>query len=254
MLTLAVAGLLAAALFGCGGNGSSTTSGAGTEAATSGETTAAGAETTTAEGGGQKGGEAKKGKSGNGGQKQGGSTQKSGGSGRGGGSSGSGGGSGGSGAGSGSGSGSGSESGSDDFVVPGGDNSVQEFGQEAGASEREQASKVLETYMQARAAEDQKTACASLSKVALAQLQDLATAVPGVDRGDSCVTIFVAIDKRTPPLARANTMTGPIASLRVEGDRAFALYHGTKGVDYTIQMEKEGGGWKVAALVPFAIS
>lgn len=151
-------------------------------------------------------------------------------------------------------SGGGSSGPSSEFVTPGGDNSIPEHGSEASSSERAQASQVLETYMQARQAQNQQAACASLSKAAQGQLQDLATAVPEVDRGDSCARILTQVDQRTPASARADTMTGPVASLRVEGDRGFALYHGTEGTDYTIQMEREGGAWKVGALVPYPLT
>lgn len=236
LLAFAGAFLAIFLLASCGG---STTEGSGTEPSTSASATALGGDTTSAEA--SAGEEGARGESGEGSEKQGGSSQKGGGSNGGdGGSSG--------------GSGKGSDSGSKEFVAPGGNNSIQEYGDEASASEREQASSELETYMRARAAKARKSACATLSKVALSQLQDLAVAVPGVGKGDSCVTILVAIDKQTPPSARANTMTGPIGSLRVEEDRGFALYHGTDDVNYTIQMVKEGGLWKVGGLIPFPVS
>jgi hypothetical protein len=43
-------------------------------------------------------------------------------------------------------------------------------------------------------------------------------------------------------------MTGPIDALRVEGDRGYALYHGTKGKDYVMAMKKEDDEWKVSSL------
>lgn len=249
-LTLAVAGILAIAAAGCGGGGSTTAAGGATGADAT--TAEAGATTTDGDAGtgrnedGSAGGGSgeQSGGSGPGGGDDGGSS-----GGNGSGSSGQGNGSGGGGSGSGSGG-----SGSDEFTVPGGDNSVQEFGGEASAAERAQASSTLQAYMKARAGEDHQTVCASLSKAAVKQLRDLAEAVGGVGPGDSCVAIFTAIDKQTPASARENTMTGPISSLRVEGDRAFALYHGTRNTDYTIPMEREGGSWKVGALVPFPLT
>lgn len=251
-LVLAVAGLLIAAALGCGG-GDSTTAEEGTVAQGDATSTAPRTDTTGAgdspgrsagnDDGGSGGGSKQAG--GDGGSSGSGGGSRSAGSGKGGG------GSDDSGGGSGSG---GSDSGSDDFTVPGGDNSVQEFGGEASAAEREQASRTLQTYMSARAAEEHQKVCASLSKQAVAQLKDLAEAIAGVGRGDSCIAIFAAIDENTPASARKNTMTGPISSLRVEGDRAFALYHGTKNTDYTIAMDLEGGSWKVGALVPYPLT
>ena len=43
---------------------------------------------------------------------------------------------------------------------------------------------------------------------------------------------------------------GPIDSLRVDSERAFALYHGSDGSDYFMPMALEGGSWRVAGLAP----
>lgn len=269
-LALAVAILLAGLIAACGGGGGETTAADATGAAPSerADTTATDAGQGSGgsgqgasgkrDGGGANDGSGSGGAAADGGGDPGSGSGGSSGSGTAGSGSGDSGGSGGSsggGGGGGSGSGGGSSSGdSGDFIVPGGDNSVQEFGDEASAAERAQASQELQGYMTARAAEDQQGACAALSATAKSQLGDLAQAVQGAAKGDSCVAIFKVIDKQTPPAARANTMTGPIASLRVEGERGFALYHGTKDTDYTINMEREGGAWKVGALVPYPLS
>ncbi|MEZ5076432.1 MAG: hypothetical protein R2725_03205 [Solirubrobacterales bacterium] len=139
--------------------------------------------------------------------------------------------------------------GSGSFVVPGGDNSIQTYGDEAGPVERDAASAVLEAYMKARARADSRVACANLAEVAYRDVANQVAAAAGAD----CIAVVDALDRQIPASARANTMTGPIGDLRVGGGRAFALYHGSAGVDYTIQMTREGGSWKVAALVPFEL-
>src|SRR4051794_41922294 len=50
-----------------------------------------------------------------------------------------------------------------EFLIPGGDNAVQFFGQEASAAEREKASRVIHPWMRARVAEDWKADCGYLS-------------------------------------------------------------------------------------------
>lgn len=137
-------------------------------------------------------------------------------------------------------------------LTAGVDNSIQTFGREASDSEREAASEVLEAYQQARESGDHETVCASLSKKGVEQLEDLAKTIPKI-KGDDCIAIFVAIDKQTPPSARTNQLTGPIASLRVKGDRAFALFRGKDGNIYTIEMARENG-WRVQGLVPYGLS
>jgi hypothetical protein len=113
--------------------------------------------------------------------------------------------------------------------------------------ERDAASAVLVAYMSARAAADWPTACANLSPPATKPLEKVA----GSGRG--CVGTFTAVYPHLEPGAWANTMAGPITSLRVEGASSVAFYHGTTGRDYSIPMRKEGGVWKVAALGPVVV-
>jgi hypothetical protein len=133
-----------------------------------------------------------------------------------------------------------------DFLTPGGDNSIQTYGVEADAEERQAASAVLEAYMAARGDQDWEAACVQLSTAAVEPLESIVAA------GSGCRATMAAISKRLAPSAWDNTMTGPIAALRRKGGSAFALYHGTAGSDYFIQMSSEGGDWKVAALEPTA--
>ncbi len=47
-----------------------------------------------------------------------------------------------------------------------------------------------------------------------------------------------------------NPMVEPLAALRIQGNQAFAFFHGARGQDYVIPMIKEGGEWKVGSLGP----
>ena len=246
-LLLAVAALLAAAITACGGGGS-------TDQAASTQTTDT---STTAQGDAGEGSGGSAGTDGEGdrakgaGDSSGGSESGSGGSSSGSGGSGSG--SGGSGS-NGSGSGGSGSGGADELIRPFDEDSAQEFGDDASGAERAQASSEVESYMRARQAGDQQGACAALSTTAKGHLSALAQAVEGVGEGESCVAIFTEIDESTPASVRANTMTGPISELRVEGARGVALYNGKESTNYAIHMEREGGAWKVAMLAPYPIS
>jgi hypothetical protein len=140
----------------------------------------------------------------------------------------------------------GGDSSASEFLTPGGDNSIQTFGKEAGTSELQSASKALEAFMAARGGQDWETACSQLAAEAFEPLEGITAP------GSGCVGTLAAVAKRLGQAAWTNTMTGPIAALRHEGERAFALYHGTADTDYFIQMTYEGGEWKVAALEPTA--
>jgi hypothetical protein len=142
---------------------------------------------------------------------------------------------------------SGETEGNASFLRKGSKNKIAKFGQEADADEREAASKVLEENLQARAAGDWAAQCASLSATAIKN-NEASAALEGVQ--GSCAK---NLESQAQPLSetkaiRTNTMTGPIAALRVKGNKAFALYHGAKGMDYAMSMEKEGDEWKVASL------
>jgi flagellum-specific peptidoglycan hydrolase FlgJ len=146
--------------------------------------------------------------------------------------------------------GSSGESGADnEFVKPGGKskNPIALFGEEGDDAEREAASAVLEENLEARASGDWEGQCSSLAASVVKTVEEEA----GLKGGNACAKALKASAEpvsRTKE-ARANTMTEPVAVLRVEGNKAYALFHGAKGVDYAMPMENAGGTWKVASLV-----
>lgn len=149
---------------------------------------------------------------------------------------------------SGSGGGS-SDEGSASFRVPGGDNSIQNFGEEPDESELEAAETVLNDFLEARAKRNWAGMCANLAEAAVAPLEELAARSSQL-KSSGCAAILKSLLSRGPASAGANTMTEGLASLRVDGEQAFALYHGSDGADYFVPMAEEGGEWKVGALAP----
>lgn len=146
--------------------------------------------------------------------------------------------------------GSGSEEeGASSFRTPGGDNSIQDFGEEADAEERAAASAVVVGFMRARANRDWAAVCGYIASATLKPVEQVASRSPQF-KGKDCVGILEILTGATPDSTRANTLGGSIDSLRVKGDRGFALYHGTDGKDYFIPLVKEDGEWKVGALAP----
>jgi hypothetical protein len=148
-----------------------------------------------------------------------------------------------------SGGGGAADEGSASFRTPGGDNSIQEFGKEATASELDEASGVLSAYMAARARDDWAKQCTLFAKTTVAPLEQLAARSSQL-KGKGCAAILKRLMSRAPASTRTNTLTEGVASLRVEADRGFALYHGAGGVDYFVPMAKEDGQWKIAAIAP----
>lgn len=141
------------------------------------------------------------------------------------------------------------DEGSAAFRTPGGDNSIQDYGEEPDEGEFEAANTVLTDFMEARAKGDWSGMCAELAEAAVAPLEDLASRAPQF-KGSGCAAILKTLLGSSPAASRANTLTTDIASFRVEGERGFALYHGSEGADYFVPMMKEDGEWKVGALAP----
>lgn len=132
------------------------------------------------------------------------------------------------------------------FLSAKGKNKIPTFGEEADADEREAASEVLEESLKARAAAEFEKQCATLTPSQIKQVEENSTS-PKATCGEN-LERQAGLLSNTKAI-RANTMTGPIDALRVKGDRGWALYHGKKGKDYAMAMEKVDDDWKVDALV-----
>lgn len=133
------------------------------------------------------------------------------------------------------------------FVTPGGDNSVQEFGDEAEETEREEAATALHAFLDARAAGDWETTCRYLSSNVLESLERFATQAKQL-RGKECPELLGAVSGPATEDARREAAIADVGAMRVEGDRAYVLYHGAAKTDYAIPMAREEDGWKVDAL------
>jgi hypothetical protein len=142
-----------------------------------------------------------------------------------------------------------------EFLVPGGDNLVQTFGEEASAAEREEASKVVHAWMKARVAEDWVTDCRHLSrkyKKALVWGDAYQVSEGKVKTCPQALAYFGDAASGDS----GETLTGPIDSLRIRGPEdteteweAWAQWHGpTK--DWVLPLEREGSTWKVAIAGP----
>jgi hypothetical protein len=135
-----------------------------------------------------------------------------------------------------------------EFVIPGGDNTIPYFGHEGAEVEREEASATVEAWDRARAAGDWIRDCSHLTR---AYIDNLVTDAEGVSKGDA--TTCVEALKFFGPVASGavgRTTTGPIDSLRVSGDRGYALYRGRGRQDWIVPVEKEHGAWRVAVSAP----
>jgi hypothetical protein len=138
---------------------------------------------------------------------------------------------------------------SDAFRSPGGDNSIQEYGEEEDAEERAEAMKPIVALYRALESGDWTTVCSTyLSRPNLEQIEMLAEKSPQI-KGAGCAEILGNLNQTTG-LTGPDTPDGEIVSFRTEGDTGFAIWWGIDGKGYAMPLKSEEGGWKLTALAP----
>jgi hypothetical protein len=140
--------------------------------------------------------------------------------------------------------------GSAQFERKGADNSIQEAGSEAAASELQAAAAVLHAYLDARAAGAWGAACSQMTNGVAAQLAQLGVGGEGDAR---CPELLAALSGGLPPAALREAAIADVGALRVDGAGAFILFHGARNTDYFMPMARQSGEWKIAALAPSPI-
>jgi hypothetical protein len=140
-----------------------------------------------------------------------------------------------------------------EFLIRGGDNLVQTFGREATDAEREQASRVIEAWMKARAAQNWRKDCSYFSRQYAHDLVWKDAHQSSYGKVNSCPEALAWFGHAASGSYK-NNLTGPIDSLRVQHDQGFAQYHGNDGHDWILAMQKEHGEWLVAHSTPIGRS
>lgn len=143
--------------------------------------------------------------------------------------------------------------GSEQFRSKGGDNSIQEFGEEGDESELEEAAAALHSFYVSRAEEDWTRACSYLTGSMQQQLEQLAAQSPQLKSKD-CGAILHAFTRPLPASVRRETTVVDAGSLRTEGDQSFLIYRGEGGDVFAMPMKEEDGAWKVGLLAATPVS
>jgi hypothetical protein len=136
-----------------------------------------------------------------------------------------------------------------EFLIRGGDNALQTFGEEATKSEREQASEVIHAWMKARAAQDWAKDCSYFSKHYIHQLITTDAVVVSHGKVNNCAEGLAFFGHEVSGSYK-NNLAGPIDSLRVGEGHGYAQYHGSDGHDWVIAVDREGGKWWVGIASP----
>lgn len=134
--------------------------------------------------------------------------------------------------------------GSEQFRVEGGDNSIQEYGEEADESELQEVAEIVHGFYVARAAGEWEKACSYLSASLREQLEQLGrkSEVKG------CGPFLEAFTTKLSASTWREITTVDAASMRHDGEQAFLIYRGAGKETYAMPLNEEDGEWKVTAL------
>jgi hypothetical protein len=143
--------------------------------------------------------------------------------------------------------------GAEQFRTKGGDNSIQEFGEESGGSELEEAAEAVHSFFVARATGDWESACGYLSKAMTEQLEQLAASSTSL-KDKSCAPFLQAFTGKLSASAWQEATTVDAGSLRQEGEQAFLIYYGPEKTVYAMPLVVEDGSFKVGALSGSALN
>lgn len=131
----------------------------------------------------------------------------------------------------------------------GGEKSIEAFGSEAEGSGRSAVLGVFTGYLKGIAAKDYATACSHLAVTVQRSLEQLVT--PALRRKGCPAILPKLLSPTAAPIARQQA-AGRITKVRVQGDRAFVVFHAPGAKLYMLTMTREGGEWK-AALVAASV-
>jgi hypothetical protein len=137
--------------------------------------------------------------------------------------------------------------GSEQFRTKGGDNSIQEYGDEGDESELQEVAEVVHSFYVARAEEKWEAACSYLAKSNIEQLEQIGAQSPQL-KGAGCAPVLKAFTRPLPAAVQREITTVDAGSFRHEGEQGFLVYYGADQTVYAMPLTEEGGSWKVTAL------
>jgi hypothetical protein len=135
-------------------------------------------------------------------------------------------------------------------TVKGGDNSVQEYGVEAGESSRTEAAIALQGYLNARAEEDWGTACSLLAKKPMDQLERVQKVAAKQGKELNGCPATMALLREGEAQSQEQATITEVLSFRGEGDLSgdpsYLLFTAPPANTlYSMPMYLQGGAWKV---------
>lgn len=130
---------------------------------------------------------------------------------------------------------------------PGGDDSIQTFGKEAGGEEAEQVVAAMRSFLRSLAAADYSEICSRLTRQTIEEVKRInpnqTAACPAVLR--KAMAPRKAVTREIRSAERS-----VVYQVRVEGDLAFVLFTPRGGEPSVFVMQREGGTWKSTGVAP----
>jgi hypothetical protein len=128
----------------------------------------------------------------------------------------------------------------------GGEKSIEEFGSEAEGSDRSTLLASFHSYLGALAAREYAIACHHLSTNVQRSLEQLLTKAK---KGVGCPRVLPVLLARTAATIAREQDEGEITKVRVQGRRAFVVFHAPGARLYQLTMARESGRWKAATAI-----
>ncbi len=120
-----------------------------------------------------------------------------------------------------------------------------DFGVEGSDSELEEAADAADAFLKARSKEDWEAMCSQLSRPMVDKLENLATNSTSLS-DPSCASLLETFTQLSAQELDETSVDA--GSLRHAGKRGYLIYSGGNELVYAMQMDEEGGEWRVAAI------
>jgi len=127
---------------------------------------------------------------------------------------------------------------------PSGEKSVEGFGEEATAEDREAILSAEHAYLEAIAVKRYREACTHLGERMQASLSQLVG-----KRDVDCASILPGLLSPSAASTARAQANGKITKVRVEGDEAFVIFRAPGARRYVLTMVREGSDWKATSLI-----
>lgn len=126
-----------------------------------------------------------------------------------------------------------------------GEKSIERFGQESSGAERAEVLAAFRGYFEAVASGDYAAACAHIAATVKRSLAQIA------GRESSGVSCAISLPKLLAPSAATSARqqaSGKISKVRIQGGKAFVVFHAPGAKLYQLYLRREGGDWKTTTL------